>query len=80
VKEKERRGRWGSWAAGGGFGPDGEVGRWRKTGQRAERKKGRERVRSFLFYFFSTFSNPFQTLNSFQSLNTSNLLQVFKLF
>jgi hypothetical protein len=75
VKEKEKRGRWEAGPP-GGFGPGDGVERWRKAGQRAERKKGRERVRNF----FSTFSNPFQTLNSFQSLNTSNLLQVFKLF
>jgi hypothetical protein len=70
-QERERRGRW----AGGG------VGTW--AGGPAGLKGGKgERVWGvFLFlFFFSTFSNPFQTLNSFQGLNTSNLLQVFKLF
>jgi hypothetical protein len=43
------------------------------------REKGRERDWEVFFNFCLTFSN-FQTINSFQSLNTSNLLQVFKLF
>jgi hypothetical protein len=74
-KEKERREK-GRWAGGSRFGPRGELGRGRKkTGRREQEREGRRWV-----CFFKTFSNPFQTLNSFQSLNTSNLLQVFKLF
>jgi uncharacterized protein with NAD-binding domain and iron-sulfur cluster len=66
----------GSWAAGGVLG---RVMGWAGGGKQASGLKGKRGERG-LGIFFSTFSNPFQTLNSFQSLNTSNLLQVFKLF
>jgi hypothetical protein len=66
----------GRWAAGG-------VGRmmvWAGGGKQASGLKGKGGERGLGVFFFSIFSNPFQTLNSFQSLNTSNPLQVFKLF
>jgi hypothetical protein len=55
---------------------------WAGGGKQASGLKGKggERGLGVFLSFFSIFSNPFQTLNSFQSLNTSNLLQVFKLF
>jgi hypothetical protein len=70
-----------------GAGPkEEEVGRRRIAGQRAEmgggKGKGFKEVLFFSkpFSFKTLFLNYFQTSNSFQSLNTSNLLQVFKLF
>jgi hypothetical protein len=55
--------------------------RWAGGGKQASGLKGKRGERGLgVFSFFQPVSNPFQTLNSFQSLNTSNLLQVFKLF
>jgi hypothetical protein len=53
---------------------------WAGGGKQASGLKGKGGERGLGVFFFSIFSNPFQTLNSFQSLNTSNPLQVFKLF
>jgi hypothetical protein len=65
-------GRMKGWA-GGGKQADGELGCGLEE-RRGERGLGR-------FCFFINFCfKPFQTINSFQSLKTSNLLQVFKLF
>jgi hypothetical protein len=72
---RDRRGR--KWA-GGGF-----VGRKRRWAGGAGRrgswaaragKKGRERegVESFFYQTFSNLFQTFETLNSFQNLNTSN--------
>jgi hypothetical protein len=76
VKEKERRGRWEAGPP-GGFGPDDGVGRWRKAGQRAERKRGRERVRSFSFFFnlFKSFSN-FKLFSKFKHLKPFASFQI----
>jgi hypothetical protein len=52
---------------------------WAGGGKQATGLKGK-RGESGLGVFFFQPLNPFQTLNSFESLITSNLLQVFKLF
>jgi hypothetical protein len=78
---KVELGRRANWAVGR------ELGRARRAGPVGKEEggwagglKGRGGVKGLGSFFFSIFSNPFQTLNSFQSLNTSNPLQVFKLF
>jgi hypothetical protein len=78
---KVELGRRANWAVGR------ELGRARRAGLVGKEEggwagglKGRGGVKGLGSFLFSIFSNPFQTLNSFQSLNTSNPLQVFKLF
>jgi hypothetical protein len=62
------------WAGG-----EGEKRKRRRRAAGWAERRGERGIGKFFFNFCLNFSN-FQTINSFQSLNTSNLLQVFKLF
>jgi hypothetical protein len=81
VKEKERRGRWEAGPP-GGFGPDDGEGRWRKAGERAERKKGERGLGVFFFFnLFKSFSNfkLFSKFNHFKPFASFQIiLKTFK--